>query len=61
MRVTVNRKKIIFQPDASRVITRFLYLNEERVAKTIHSILSMTVAEATMALNQILRDYSLRH
>lgn len=61
MRVTVNRKKIIFQPDASRVITRFLYLNEERVAKTIHSILSMTVAEATMTLNQILRDYSLRH
>ncbi len=56
MRVTINRKKIIFQPDASRVITRFLYLTEERVAKTIYSILSMTETEASVALNQILRD-----
>jgi beta-1,2-mannobiose phosphorylase / 1,2-beta-oligomannan phosphorylase len=61
MQFAVERKKKIFHPDASRVITRFLYLNEERVAKTINSILNMTEIEAKIALSQILRDYSLRH
>ncbi len=61
MQVAVDRKKSIFHPDASRVITRFLYLNEERVSRTIHSILNMSEVEAKIALSQILRDYSLRH
>ncbi|MDZ7606486.1 MAG: glycoside hydrolase family 130 protein [Cyclobacteriaceae bacterium] len=61
MQVAVNRKNKIFRPDASRVITRFLYLQDDRVEMTIQSILSMSVSEASIGLNQILRDYSLRH
>jgi len=61
MQVAVNRKEIVFRPDPSRVITRFLFLKDERSSKTIQSILYMSESEATTALSQILRDYSLRH
>jgi beta-1,2-mannobiose phosphorylase / 1,2-beta-oligomannan phosphorylase len=61
MQVSVNRKDIKFLPDASRVIARFLYTNDERAKNTILSVLKMTVNEATISLNQSLRDYSMRH
>lgn len=61
MKVAVNRKVIKFHPDASRVIARFLFLDNDRAINTIGSILSMTENEATAALNQVLRDYSMRH
>ncbi len=61
MQITVNRKEIIFRPDASRVIARFIYMNDERALNTIRSVLNMSENETSFALSQVLRDYSMRH
>jgi predicted GH43/DUF377 family glycosyl hydrolase len=61
MQVAVNRMGIIFRPDASRVMARYLYLDDERVKFTIRSVLNMSADEASFALRQVLRDYSTRH
>jgi predicted GH43/DUF377 family glycosyl hydrolase len=61
MQVAITRKDIYFRPDASRVIARFLYTDAERAKNTIRSIANMSENEATLALNPVLRDYSLRH
>jgi beta-1,2-mannobiose phosphorylase / 1,2-beta-oligomannan phosphorylase len=61
MQVAVKRKKIKFLPDASRVIARFFYVDDERAVKAIRSVLSMSENGAHIALNQVLRDYALRH
>lgn len=61
MQVAVNRKDIKFRPDASRVIARFLYMDDERAKNTIRSVVNMSEEEADLALNPVLRDYSLRH
>lgn len=61
MQVAVNRKNIKFMPDASRVIARFFYTDDERAINAIRSVLHMSDNEAHLALSQVLRDYSLRH
>jgi beta-1,2-mannobiose phosphorylase / 1,2-beta-oligomannan phosphorylase len=61
MQVDVNRKNLNFLPNHSRVIARFLYTTGERALNTIRSVLNMTVNEATISLNQTLRDFSMRH
>lgn len=61
MQVTVSRKDIIFNPDPSRVIARFLFTDEQRAINTIRYVLDMTEKEASFALKQTLRDYSMRH
>lgn len=61
MQVDVNRKNIKFLPDTTRVITRFLYTNDERAKNTIRSVLNMSANGASTALSQVLRDYSMRH
>ncbi len=61
MQVAVKRKDIKFYPDPSRVIARFLYTNDEKAVKTIRSVLRMSESEVSFALNQTLRDYSMRH
>ncbi len=61
MQVTLNRKNIKFLPDASRVIARFLYIDDERIINTIRFVLNMSEDEASLVLNQVLRDYSIRH
>lgn len=61
MQVAVNRKNIRFVPDASRIIARFFYAGDERAVSTIKSVLSMSEYDAHLALNQVLREYSLRH
>jgi len=61
MQVAVNRKDISFHPDASRIIARFLYTDDERSIYTIRSVLNMPEDEASFALSQVLRDYSVRH
>lgn len=43
MQVTVKRKNIKFQPDASRVIARFLYTGDERALSTIRLIVEHSV------------------
>ena len=61
MQVAVNREDIVFQPDVTRVIARFLYTDDERALCTIRSVLNMTESEASFTLKQVLRDYSMRH
>jgi len=61
MQVTVNRKKFIFSPDSTRVIARFLYLDDERSADIIRKVLAMPEKEVNIAMSQLLRGYSRRH
>jgi len=61
MQVTVTRKKQIFSPDPSRIIARFLYLNDERSANIIRKVLAMPEKEVNVAMSQLLRGYSRRH
>jgi beta-1,2-mannobiose phosphorylase / 1,2-beta-oligomannan phosphorylase len=61
MQATLNRKDIKFRPDATRVIARFLFIDDGRAINTIRSVLNMSESEASFALNQVLRDYSMRH
>lgn len=61
MQIAVNRKDLIFSPDPSRIIARFLYVNDERSANIIRGVLAMSVNEVNIALSQLLRSYSRRH
>lgn len=61
MLVAVTRKKFTFSPDSSRVIARFLYLNDERSADIIRKVLAMPKKEVNIAMSQLLRGYSRRH
>lgn len=61
MQVAITRKEIKFRPDSSRVIARFLFTDEKRAKNTIRSVLNMSDIDASLALNPVLRDYSLRH
>ena len=61
MEVAVNRKDIKFLPDVTRVIARFFYTNDERALNILSSVLNMSDNETSYAINQVLRDYSMRH
>jgi len=61
MQVAVTRKKFIFSPDPSRIIARFLYLDDERSANIIRKVLAMPEKEVNTAISQLLRGYSRRH
>lgn len=61
MQVTVTRKKFMFSPDPSRIIARFLYLDNERSANIIRKVLAMPEKEVNIAMSQLLRGYSRRH
>ena len=61
MLIAVNRKKFTFSPDSTRVIARFLYLNDERSADIIRKVLAMPEKEVNSAMSQLLRGYSRRH
>lgn len=61
MQVNVTRKKTIFSPDPSRIIARFLHVNDERSATIIRLVLAMTEREVNIAMSQLLRGYSRRH
>ncbi|NDP19783.1 MAG: glycosidase [Paludibacter sp.] len=61
MQVTVNRRNIIFSPDPSRIIARFLYLSDDRSAEIIRKVLAMPEKEISTAMSQLLRGYSRRH
>lgn len=61
MSIKVQRKNLKFQPDASRVIARFLFTTNERAIHTIDLVLSMSEKEVVEALRPVLRDFSLRH
>ncbi|MGD9978368.1 MAG: glycosidase, partial [Bacteroidales bacterium] len=61
MPVAINRRDNKFYPDATRVIARFLYVDDQRSANTIHSVIGMSESEVVLTLNKVLRDYSMRH
>src|SRR5674476_50406 len=61
MQITVTRKKQIFSPDSTRVIARFLFLDDERSADIIRKVLAMPEEEVKTAMSQLLRGYSRRH
>jgi len=61
MQIAVTRKKFVFYPDSTRVIARFLYLDNARSADIIRKVLSMSEKEVSVTMNQILRDFSRRH
>jgi len=61
MQVTVNRRKFVFYPDSTRVIARFLYLDDDRSADIIRKVLAMPEKEISIAMSQLLRGYSRRH
>ena len=61
MQINVIRKKYLFSPDPSRIIARFLYLNDERSANIIRKVLAMPEKEVNIAMSQLLRRYSRRH
>jgi predicted GH43/DUF377 family glycosyl hydrolase len=61
MPVNIARKHTLFQPDASRVIARFLYAGEERAIVLITKVLAMPVVQQLQVLSQVFRDFSKRH
>lgn len=61
MQVNVIRKNLFFSPDPSRIIARFLFLNDERSADIIRKVLAMPEKEVNIAISQLLRGYSRRH
>ncbi len=61
MPVTVIRKKFIFSPDPSRVIARFLQVNDERAADIIRQVLAMPENDVNIAMSQLLRGFARRH
>ena len=61
MLVTVVRKNVLFKPDSSRVIARFLSTTPERSVALINRVLALTKREQHDTLRQVLRDYSKRH
>lgn len=52
---------MLFKPDESRVIARFLYTNDERGRQLISSILAMPEKKQQEVYNTVLRDFSKRH
>ncbi|HEY1872339.1 MAG TPA: hypothetical protein VGG71_14850, partial [Chitinophagaceae bacterium] len=61
MLINVVRRNVLFHPDSSRVIARFLYSTDERSAELIVRILSLSEKQQQEILTQVLRDYSKRH
>lgn len=61
MSVTVTRKNVLFEPDASRLIARFFRNSDARSLELITRIMALSPQQQQETLNQILRDYSKRH
>src|SRR4030042_5404638 len=61
MELEVIRKNIIFRPDPSRVITRYLYTGDERSLDLLKKVLDMSDDSVKATLSQVLRGFSKRH
>ena len=61
MEIAVTRKKLVFNPDSTRVIARFLYLDDVRSGDIIRKVLAMSEKDVNTAMSQLLRGYSRRH
>ncbi len=62
MYIKVNRKDMRFNPDPTRIITRFFQPGgPERVLNIIERVLSLSDDDVNITLNQVLRNFSRRH
>ncbi|MCF2489320.1 glycoside hydrolase family 130 protein [Dyadobacter sp. CY347] len=61
MSINITRKDIVFQPDSSRVIARFLFSSDERATQLITAILNLSEQEQKQVLSNVLRKYAKRH
>ncbi len=61
MSINIIRKDIVFQPDSSRVIARFLFSSEERAQQLITLILHLSDQEQKQELSNVFRKYAKRH
>lgn len=61
MPVAITRKEKIFEPDSSRVITRFLFTGDERAKRLILAVMELTDKQQHEVLNQVFRKYAKRH
>jgi len=61
MSIHVTRKDIVFQPDSSRVIARFLHSSDERSKQLITLILNLSEKEQKQELANVFRKYAKRH
>ncbi|MCF2492897.1 MULTISPECIES: glycoside hydrolase family 130 protein [Dyadobacter] len=61
MSINITRKDIVFQPDSSRVIARFMFSSEERARQLITMILNLSQEQQKQELSNVLRKYAKRH
>lgn len=61
MPIQVLRKNVLFKPDESRVIARFLYTTDERSKDLIRKIMAISERKQQEMLTNVLRDFSKRH
>ena len=61
MSINIVRKDIVFQPDSSRVIARFLFSSEERARQLITLILNLPEQQQKQELSNVFRKYAKRH
>jgi predicted GH43/DUF377 family glycosyl hydrolase len=61
MSIKTIRKDIVFQPDSSRVIARFLFSSEERARQLISLIRNLSEQEQKQELSNVFRKYAKRH
>ena len=62
MSITVKRNDIRFNPDPTRIISRFhLPIGNERIWSIIDRVLGLSDEEVDLTLNNVLRNFSKRH
>jgi predicted GH43/DUF377 family glycosyl hydrolase len=61
MSINVVRKDVLFEPDASRVIARFLWTSNDRGMELITRVMALSDKQQQEMLTQVLRDFSKRH
>lgn len=61
MSVTITRRNTIFEPDLSRVITRYFFPSKERAKLLIDNVLNYSETERDAFIAQVFRKYSKRH
>jgi beta-1,2-mannobiose phosphorylase / 1,2-beta-oligomannan phosphorylase len=61
MQIVLHRQDLKFLPDATRVIARLFYIDDQRALSILRSVLNMPEKDASLALSQVLKDFSIRH
>lgn len=61
MNVSVRKQDNVLYPDKNRVIARYFYNGDQRAREIILMVLNLPDEEVQLALNQTLREFSIRH